>query len=58
MALRSLHAVRCGIPALQHLLGAGDDVVLGGAGEHVEEGRVAGDAHDEVAVVLGMGLGV
>ena len=45
------------IPDLEpRLLGAGDDLVLQGSGEVAEVVAVAGYAHDQVAMLVGMRL--
>ena len=43
---------------LEDLLGAGDDVVLGLAGKHVEEGGIACHPDDQIPVLFRMDLGV
>ena len=43
---------------LKDLLGAGDDVVLGLAGKHVEEGGIACHPDDQIPVLFRMDLGV
>ena len=53
--------LRVAPPCAQHLkdlLGAGDDVVLGLAGKHVEEGGIACHPDDQIPVLFRMDLGV
>ena len=53
--------LRAAPPCAQHLkdlLGAGDDVVLGLAGKHVEEGGIACHPDDQIPVLFRMDLGV
>ena len=51
-------ASRPGALLLQGLFGAGDDVVLSLAGQHVKEGAVARHPDNQVPVVLRVDLGV